>query len=258
VKAIILAAGYGTRLRPLTDHIAKPLLTLGGRPMIELICDKLTEVSGLDAVHVVTNRKFAADFERWTRSFHGPLPVDVHDDGTTCEAERLGAMGDVKFVIERGQLAAHDVFVIAGDNLCDFSFADYVRFWRARGDASAIAVCECERELVKEYCAVQVDAQERVVSFVEKPEQPASNLAGTATYIYRREHLPLLDEYLARGNSRDRPGDFIAWLHSRVPVCAYRFSGLWLDIGNHAQLLRADNILRMRSGRPARDTYSIE
>jgi glucose-1-phosphate thymidylyltransferase len=258
VKAVILAAGYGTRLRPLTDRVAKPLLPLAGRPIVSLLCAKLAEVDEVDAVHVVSNHRFADDFERWAAGEGGRLPVYVHDDGTTNDGERLGAVRDAKLAVDRGELAGEDLLVIAGDNVFDYSLAEYVRFWRAKQDGSAIAVCACDLDMVRRYSMVDVDANDRVVAFVEKPERPTSNLAGTATYVYRREHVPLLEAFLAGDPRGDRPGDFMQWLHARVPVYAYRFSGDWVDIGNPDQLLDADNRMRARAGLPLRDAYSVE
>jgi glucose-1-phosphate thymidylyltransferase len=258
VKAVILAAGYGTRLRPLTDRVAKPLLSLAGRPIISLLYDKLAEVVDIDAVHVVTNSRFARDFAQWAAAIRGGPPVHVHDDGTTSDDGRLGAVRDAKLAVDRGGLAGDDVIVVAGDNVFDYSVSDYVRFWRTKACGSAIAVCERDLELVKRYSMVQVDDRDRVVSFVEKPDRPTSNLVGTATYIHCRQHLWLLDAYLSGPHRGDRPGDFVQWLHERLPVHAYRFTGPWLDIGNHDQLLDADNMMRARAGLPPRDSYSLD
>ena len=255
MKALVLAAGYATRLRPLTERIAKPLLPVGGRPMIDIICDKIAEVPEVDGVHVVTNHRFAAGFEAWATKRGG---VTVHDDGTSTNEDRLGAIGDISFTIEHARLTGDDLLVIAGDNLFDFSLAEYVSFFRGKKDGSTIALYECDRELVKEYSVVEVDAHDRVLSFVEKPSDPRSNLAGIATYLFHRDHVPLFQTYLAEGRSPDQPGNFIAWLYPRVPVYGYRFRGEWLDIGNHEQLLHADNMLRQRRGLAARETYSVD
>src|SRR2546421_4375656 len=135
MKAIVLGAGYARRLRPLTDTIAKELLPVGGRPIIDWILDRLGEVDGLDAIHVVTNARKAAQFERWAAG----RDVTIHDDGTTSNDDRLGAIGDMRFVIDRAGLD-DDLLVIAGDNLFEFSLAEYVGFWRGLGVASAVAV----------------------------------------------------------------------------------------------------------------------
>ena len=254
MHALILAAGYGTRLYPLTRTAAKPLLPLAGRPIVDYLLDAIREVEEVEAVHLVTNGRFAASFRAWA----GPLDVQVHDDGTTSEDDRLGAIGDIQLVVDRAGLEHEDLLVVAGDNLFDFSLSDYVDWWRAK-DGSAIAVYEQpNRELVSQYSVVELDGDDRVVGFEEKPERPESNLTAIATYVYHRAHLALLRAYLAEGNSPDQPGHFVAWLHSRAPVYGYRFGGEWVDIGNHAQLLEADNRYRRREGLPERDQYSLD
>jgi glucose-1-phosphate thymidylyltransferase len=251
MKAVILAAGYATRLYPLTETIAKPLLPVGGRPMIEHILDRVREVEAVEGVHVVTNSKFADAFRAWA-----PPGVTVHDDETTSEDDRRGAIGDLAFVLER--IGAGDLLVIAGDNLFDYSLADYVEWWRGKGEASAVAVYEHpDRELVRQYGVVAVDKDERIVSFVEKPDDPPSNLAATACYLFHRAHVGLVDTYLAEGNSPDQPGRFVEWLYRRAPVYGYRFSGEWLDIGDRDQLLEADNRLREQAGLPTRSEYAV-
>ena len=255
MKAIVLAAGYATRLRPLTDRIPKQLLPVGGRPMMDWLVDKLAEVDEIDAIHVVTNARFAADFERWAEG----RDVVVHDDGTRTNDDRLGAIGDVRFTIERAGLEDDDLLVIAGDNLFDFSLGDYVSWWRGKGVASAVAVYDVrDRELAKQMGIVALDGDQHVVSFVEKPDDPASTLAATAAYIYHREHVPLVARYLDGGNPPDQPGRFIAWLQEREPVHGYRFEGEWYDVGSHEQLLEADNRLRERAGLPRRREYALE
>jgi glucose-1-phosphate thymidylyltransferase len=254
VKTIILAAGYATRLRPLTDTIAKELLPVGGRPIVDWILDRVAEVDESDEVHVVTNARKAP----WFRDWAAGRDVIVHDDGTTTNEDRLGAIGDIGFVIDAAGLD-DDLLVIAGDNLFEFSLASYVAFWRSRGVASAIAVRDVgSRELASKYGIVDVAGDGRVVGFVEKPEDPPSTLAATATYIYHRAHVPLVREYLDGGNPPDQPGRLVAWLYSREPVYAYRFDEGWYDIGDREQLLEADNRMRARAGLPMRDEYVVD
>lgn len=246
MKALILAAGYATRLRPLTDTIPKQLLPVGGRPIVDWILDRIEETSA-DEIHLVTNARFAADFERWAAD----KDVQVHNDGTTSNDDRLGAIGDIRFVG-----LDDDLLVIAGDNLFDDSLADYERYWRERG-GSALAVLDVgDRELAKKYGVVDVDEDDRITGFVEKPEEPPTTLCATATYLYRREHARLIGTYLDEGNPPDQPGNFVAWLHTRAPVYAYRFQGGWYDIGDAKQLLEADNSMRRRQGVPERTEYS--
>lgn len=246
MKALILAAGYATRLRPLTDSIPKQLLPVGGRPMVDWILDKVAETSA-EEVNLVTNARFAADFERWARD----KDVRVHNDGTTSNEDRLGAIGDIQFVG-----LDDDLLVIAGDNLFDYSLADYEAYWRTK-DGSAVAVLDVgDPELAKKYGIVEVDEDDRILDFVEKPEVPPTTLCATATYFYDRDHARLVSTYLEEGNPPDQPGNFVAWLHKRAPVYAYRFDGSWYDIGDRQQLLEADNRLRRLRGLPQRAEYS--
>ncbi len=254
MQALILAAGYGTRLYPLTQKVAKPLLPLAGRPMLDYLLDRIREVDELEAVHVVTNHKFASSFLEWAES----RDVQVHDDGTTSEDDRIGAIGDIQFVLDRAGLEHEDLLVIAGDNLFDYSLADYVRSWHGKGEASAVVLYDVgSRELAAQYGVAEVDENDRLLSFVEKPEQPQTTLVATAAYIYHRAHVPLIRRYLDEGNVPDQPGRLVAWLVPRVPVYGYRVGGDWRDIGDAGQLLEADNRLRERAGLPVRNEYAV-
>jgi len=256
VNALVLAAGYATRLRPLTDRVPKQLLPVGGRPMLDWIVDKLEEIPELRELHVVTNARYAPAFADWAETRGG---VTVHNDGTTSNDDRLGAIGDLRFVLGRSDLGDDDLLVMAGDNLLDASLADYVAWWRGKGTASALAVYDVgDRELARQYGIVELGADKRVVGFVEKPAEPQSTLAATATYLFHREHLSLVEAYLADGNPADQPGNFIAWLYGREPVYGYALPGAWHDIGTPAQLLEADNRLRARAGLPARAEYALD
>ena len=202
-------------------------------------------------IHVVTNTSKAAQFERWAAG----RDVTIHDDGTTSNEERRGAIGDIAFVLDRTGID-DDLLVIAGDNLFTFSLAELVAFWRSKGVASGLAVHDVgSLELARKYGIVQLDADDRVVDFVEKPENPPSTLAATATYVYHRAHVPLVHRYLEEGNAPDQPGRFVEWLCRREPVYGYVFDGEWLDIGDPEQLQEADTRWRSRLGLPLRDAY---
>jgi glucose-1-phosphate thymidylyltransferase len=252
MKGLILAAGYATRLRPLTDTLAKELLPVGGRPIIDAIVESIGEVAAVDEIHVVTNARKAPAFERWAEG----RAVQVHDDGTTSNDDRLGAVGDMRFVIERAAID-DDLLVIAGDNLFDFSLAELAEFWRGKDDASALAVRDVgSRELARRYGIVELAPDDRVVQFIEKPDDPPSTLAATATYLFQRSHVPLVSVYLDAGNAHDQPGRFVAWLQERERVFGWQFDGGWYDIGDYEQLLEADNRLRAQRGLPTRTAYS--
>ena len=244
MKALILAAGYATRLRPLTDTWAKELLPVGGRPIIDRILDNVAEVNEIDEVHVVTNAPKAPGFHEWAAG----RDVTIHDDGTTSNDDRLGAIGDMQFVVDRVG-ADDDLLVIAGDNLFDFRLGDLVAFWGTKGVASAVAVRDVGSiDLARQYGIVELDSESQIRSFVEKPDEPTSTLAATATYVFHRDHVRLISTYLENEPGADQPGRFVAWLHQRAPVYGWVFDESWFDIGDHEQLLEADNRLRIAAG----------
>lgn len=254
MKVLLLAGGYATRLRPLTDRLAKPLLPVGGRPMIDWIVDRIVEAGIADELHLVTNAVYAPDFERWAAE----RDISVWNDGTSSNDDRLGAIGDVSFAIEHGGLAGDDLLVIAADNLFEFSLRDYVSFWEGKGTGSAIAVHRlADPSLASLYGIVELDNDDRVIGMEEKPEHPRSDLASTATYLLHRDHLPILQRYLDDANPPDPPGRFFAWLYPREPLYGFRFPEPWFDIGDPEQLLEADNRYRERAGMPVRDQYSL-
>jgi glucose-1-phosphate thymidylyltransferase len=251
MKALILAAGYATRLRPLTDTWAKELLPVGGRPIIDRIVDGIAAVPEIDEVHVVTNSRKAPMFHEWAQS----RDVVIHDDGTTSNEDRLGAIGDMQFVVEHGGID-DDLLVIAGDNLFEFALGDLVSFWRGKGAASAVAVRDVgSLELASHYGVVDLDEDGRIHSFIEKPADPPSTLAATATYVFHRDHIRLIRPYLEGEHGSDQPGRFVGWLHQHEPVYGWVFDETWYDIGNHEQLLEADNRLRQAAGLPTREIY---
>ena len=224
--------------------------------MLDYLLDRVDEIAELDQLHLVTNARFADDFRAWAAERSGRLAVEVLDDGTTSNEDRLGAIGDIRFTIEQAGLGDDDLFVVAGDNLIGYDLRDYVQFWRDQGGSAIALRHEPDAELIKQYGVVELDDASRVVSFEEKPAEPRSSLAATAAYLYSAEHVELVPRYLEEGNPPDAPGNLVAWLHSRAPVYGYRFTGDWLDIGNTEQLLEADNLMRSRAGLPLRDEYA--
>jgi glucose-1-phosphate thymidylyltransferase len=255
VKAVILAAGYATRLRPLTDDVPKHLLPVGDRPMLDWVLDRVREVDDVEGVHLVTNSRFAPAFARWGGS-HG---VVVHDDGTSSNEDRLGAVGDLRLVIEAAGLGDHELLVLAGDNLFELSLPRFVEWWRSKPrPASAVPLHDVgDIELATHYGVAATDGEDRVVQFVEKPSDPPSTLASTLIYLLAPEHVRLVSAYLDAGESADNAGSFLGWLARHERVYGYRFEGSWFDIGNHDQLLEADNRLRRQTGLPERETYTI-
>ncbi|HAZ63888.1 MAG TPA: hypothetical protein DCZ72_09820 [Armatimonadetes bacterium] len=255
MQALILAAGYATRLHPLTLDRAKPLLPIAGRPLIEHILDRALEIDRLRGLHVVTNSRFYPDFEAWAAGYDTPVPLTIWDDGTSTNADRLGAIGDVGWMIEASGLD-EDLLLLAGDNLFDFSLRPLGRLFAKRGTAVGTYRI-ADPELVTRYSTVEVDASGRVTSYIEKPPHPTTDLVGISCYLLARAAVPRVAEYLATGGKPDAPGYLMEWLHTQIPVHAVEFSGLWFDVGDVASLTLADNIWRRRAGLPERDHYEL-
>ena len=237
MNALILAAGYATRLYPLTLETPKHLLEIGSRPMVEWVLDRLEPLEGLTGVYLVTNAKFAPAFREWASGYDG-RPVTVIDDGTTSEADRLGAIGDIAFVLDREALD-DDLLVVAGDNLFTGSVEGLAAEGRRRS-APVLAVYDVgDPGLMCHYNTIETDPEGRITYFEEKPERARSTLAGIALYWYPREALPLVDAYLAEGLNPDQPGRLIEWLYGRTPVYSWELPGDWHDIGTPAELEQA-------------------
>jgi len=230
MKAIILAAGYATRLYPLTLNMPKALLPIGKKPIIDHIVEKMDTVEELDEIYVVTNDKFAGHFEEWAKTAKSRVPIMVLNDGTTDDSNKRGAIGDIAFVIEKAKIN-DDLMVIAGDNFFTYSLKEYVRFFREKDrDCVCVKVWEDESQL-SQFGIALLDEKGMVLDIEEKPAKPKSNTAVFAAYLYKKETVPLFAEYLAAGNKPDAPGNFPAWLYLRKEVYAYTFEGECYDIG---------------------------
>jgi glucose-1-phosphate thymidylyltransferase len=238
MKAVILAAGYATRLYPLTLDRPKALLPVGGRPMVEHLLLQLEGMEGLDVIHLVTNSKFTGAFREWAAGWDGQ-EVQIVDDGTGDEESKLGAIGDLDLTI-RVAAIDDDLVVLAGDNLFSESLAPFAEFGRAKR-APALGIHDVgDLDAIRRYNSIELDQDDRLVYFEEKPSQPRSTLTGIALYFYPRESLGLVREYLEAGNNPDQPGRLVEWLYPRVPVYAWRVPGRWYDIGSAETLAEAD------------------
>ena len=246
MNALILAAGYATRLYPLTLNKAKPLLEVGGKPIIEWLLDNLADVPGLGTVYIVTNAKFAGDFQNWANGYqeqHREITIKIINDGSKSDDDKLGAIGDINLVLMRENLTDEDLLVIAGDNLFQQPLSDFVN--AARHSAATVAVHDVGNlEAMKKYGTVTVDKSGVITNFEEKPEKPKSTLAAVALYYYSRDVLPLFTTYLAAGNNPDQPGLFLQWLYTRKPVNTFEIKGRWLDIGSKETLEEAGKVFK--------------
>jgi glucose-1-phosphate thymidylyltransferase len=244
MKVLILAAGYATRLYPLTLTQPKPLLPVAGQPMIEYVLDNLAPIGGIDRVYVVTNAKFAGHFQQWSEAYRAgksKLDFTIVNDGSTDDRNKLGAIGDLNLVITREKIG-DDLIVVAGDNLFSQSLEDFGRHCR-KMNAPVLAVYDTgSLEEIKKYNSISLDAAGRITFFEEKPAQPASTLTGIALYYYPKAVLPLIQQYVAEGNNPDQPGRLVQWLYPRTPFYTWRVPGIWFDIGSRESLEQANTI----------------
>ena len=244
MKIIVLAAGYATRLYPLTLTQPKPLLPVAGKPMVDHVLDNLAPIKGIDRVYIVTNAKFADHFQRWAddyRSKKAKLDFTIVNDGSTDDTNKLGAIGDLHLVITREKVD-DDIIVVAGDNLFSNSLEDFGRFCREK-NAPVLGVYDVGNlEDVKKYNSISIDESGKIVFFEEKPKQPRSTLTGIALYYYPKATIPLVRQYIAEGNNPDQPGRLIQWLYPRTAVYTWRVPGLWYDIGSKESLDEANRI----------------
>ena len=244
MNVLILAAGYATRLYPLTLNKAKPLLEIAGQPMIAWVVDNLRGVEGIETVYIVTNAKFASDFEKWAKEYQDKNP-DFHfkiiNDGSTSDEDKLGAIGDINLVLTREQLTDKDLLVVAGDNLFSDSLSRFVE--QARECEAAVAVYDVGKlEEVRKYSNLQVDSKGVITHFEEKPQKPTNTLTAIALYYFAAPVLSLFTTYVAAGNNPDQPGRFIQWLYTRKPVKTVLVTGKWFDVGSKETLEEANQV----------------
>jgi len=244
MKIIILAAGYATRLYPLTLTQPKPLLPVAGKPMVEHVLDNLAAIGGLDRIYVVTNAKFADHFQKWSdhyRATKAKLAFTIVNDGSTDDTNKLGAIGDIHYVLTR-QKVEDDLIVVAGDNLFSEKLGDFGRYCREK-NTPVLAVYDVgDLEQIKKYNSITVDGDGRITFFEEKPKHPSSTLTGIALYYYPRATLSLINQYIAEGNNPDQPGRLVQWLYPRTPFHTWRVPGIWFDIGSKETLEEANQI----------------
>ena len=229
MKTIILAAGYATRLYPLTENFPKPLLKVGEKTILDWLIEDIHTSGLVDEYIVISNHKFAGQFQHWADGHS--LPITVVDDGTSTNETRLGAVRDIWFAVEKTGID-EDVLVIAGDNVLDFSLVPFIRFGR-KNDCSCI-MCYEENELARQQrtAIITVDADRTITSYEEKPKVPRSNLAVPPFYFYKAQDVRRIPEALEAGCGYDAPGSFAAWLSRQTPMKAYPMQGSRYDIGN--------------------------
>jgi glucose-1-phosphate thymidylyltransferase len=244
MQVLILAAGYATRLHPLTLSQAKPLLLVAGKPMLEYVLDNLIGIPDLHEIFIVTNHKFAGHFEDWARNYSkNPHPgkIRIVDDGSTSDEDKLGAIGDMHLVVKKEKIIG-DLIVVAGDNLFSQPLEGFGALC-AKLKQPILGLYDVgSLDEARKYGCVSVDENQHITFFEEKPQQPKSTLIAIALYYYPAAVVKMLDTYIEEGNHPDQPGRFVQWLYTRVPVYGWKVPGHWHDIGSKETLEKADRI----------------
>ncbi len=237
MKALLLAAGYATRLYPLTLDKPKALLPIFGRPIIDVIVDKLDNIRQIDNIFAVTNHKFYFQFKQWTDSKNArrkvSCPITVIDDGTLSNDDRLGAIADIEFVVKKEKIK-DDILVIGADNIFQDKLSDFIKFAASKKDSSIVALYDLvSKDLAVRYGVVQLDCDNKIVDFKEKPKHPSSALISSCIYYFPVCQLERLKEYLKKDTAaKDASGNFIKWLSANDRVFGYILKGKWYDIGD--------------------------
>lgn len=229
MKCLILAAGYATRLYPLTEKFPKPLLEVQGKTILDWLLDDINGTGIIDQYVVVTNHKFAKEFQTWAVA--NPLPITVLDDGTETNETRLGAVRDIQFAIDSLGLN-EDLLVIAGDNLLDFSLQGFIHYAQEKKTTCIMRYWESDKNKLHKTGVAEVDDSDRVIHMEEKPANPKSNWCVPPFYIYQASDVTLVKKGIESNCGVDAPGSFIAWLCAQTTVHAYKMPGQRFDIGN--------------------------
>jgi len=244
MKLIILAAGYATRLYPLTLNQPKPLLSVAGKPMLEHVLDNVRTIEAIDHAYVVTNQKFTSQFQKWSEGYQRPnlnFAFTIVNDHSTDDTNKLGAIGDLHLVLTTYKLD-DDIIVVGGDNLFSNDLREFGEYCQKQ-NAPVTGVYDVgDLEQIKKYNAIEIDENDRITYFEEKPKEPKSTLTGIALYYYPKPVLPLIGQYIAEGNNPDQPGRLVQWLYPRVPFYVWKVPGIWFDVGSIETLEEANRV----------------
>lgn len=229
-----MAAGYATRLYPLTKDYPKPLLKLGTKPIIDYIIEKLNIIDEVDEIIVITNSRFFPHFKIWSKKVKVNKKLSLVDDLTKTLSDKRGAIGDMDFAIKKKHIK-EDLVVIGGDNLFNGNLKGFLSFAKEKTGKPVIGAYNIRNKIhAKKYGVLKLDKENKVIDFWEKPNAPKSTLVAMCLYYFPKERLSLVKEYLKKRNKQhDATGLYIDWLRRRIPVYGFVFNGRWYDIGDH-------------------------
>lgn len=229
MKCLILAAGYATRLYPLTENFPKPLLTVGYKTILDWLIDDIDTASIVDEYIVISNHKFANHFKDWAKT--KTQKVTVVDDGTISNETRLGAVKDIQFTIEKLNLD-DDMLVIAGDNVLDFSLTEFVKYAKEKNTSCIMRYYEPDDKKLLKCGVVTIDENDKILNMTEKSPTPATHWCCPPFYYYTKADAKLVQKGIDSGCGTDAPGSYIAWLCTQTTVYAMEMPGKRYDIGN--------------------------
>ncbi|MEA2032674.1 MAG: nucleotidyltransferase family protein [Euryarchaeota archaeon] len=242
MKTILLAGGYAKRLWPLTKDCPKSLLPIAGKPIIEYILDGMEHIGEIEEVFLSTNRKFETKFKDWLENYRSSKEIELAIEETRTEEGKLGSIGALNFLITHHGLN-EDLLIIGGDNLFDFDLKELIAFYRTKKKTVVLLYDMMDKERVRgKYGVLEIDSDLKIINSEEKPEEPKSTLISTACYIFTKEDLALIGDYLAAGNNPDAIGFFVSWLCKRSALYGLVHSGLWFDIGSFDDYERANAV----------------
>jgi len=228
MKCLILAAGYATRLYPLTENFPKPLLSVQGKTILDHLLDDIEKTGAVSEYVVISNHKFARHFEEWAKS--KPYKITVVDDGTESNETRLGAVKDIQFALR--QLSIYeDCLVIAGDNLLEFSLKHFISYAKSKKSSCVMRYFEPSKERLKKCGVLTVSKDDLITDMTEKPQDPQSHWCCPPFYFFTKEDIKVIDTAIESGCETDAPGSFIAWLCKKTSVYAMEMPGRRFDIG---------------------------
>ncbi len=230
MKALILCAGYATRLYPLTKNFPKALLPIRNKPLINYIVDEINTISEITDIYVISNDVFYNHFIDWKSSVSSPTPIHILNDNTTNNDNRLGAIGDINLCINNYSIN-DDVLIVAGDTLFDFKLLDFYKNYKEHNKDSVCVKKFDDIEFLKRVAVASTNENNIITNLVEKPQNPESDIAVFATYIYTKNTVSLFKEYLDKGNNKDAPGYFLEYLYKIKDVYAFEVDGQCIDIG---------------------------
>ncbi|MDD3375420.1 MAG: nucleotidyltransferase family protein [Candidatus Omnitrophica bacterium] len=248
MKTLILAAGYGTRLYPLTKDQPKPLLPIGDKPLIDHLIEKVKNASDLSEVYVVTNDKFFEHFKDWASGKKDfSFPITIINDKTETPEDRLGSIGDIRFVANQHDIK-EDLLVIGGDNLFDYALDEFLNFAKEQSDKVTVGLYDIkEKEMAKKFGVAMMNGNRNITVFEEKPAKPKTSLIAMCLYYMPVETLSLIAEYIKESGKVDLAGDYIKWLCQLKKLLGFQFEGKWYDIGSIEAYTQAQIDFRINS-----------